>query len=154
MKLGVFGSRTISDNRVKMEIAEYIQQNNGYDTIVTAQEPKGVCQLAQIYAKENSMILELHFLNIKSYAKGAFEHRSDNVIKSSDFMLFIHDGESKGTKNELERAKKFKKAYKYVQIDQTTELENSETSDVLSKKEREAIDLAEGLIDMGFSLDI
>jgi uncharacterized phage-like protein YoqJ len=119
-----------------MEIAEYLRQNKHYDTIVTTQEPKGVCQLAQIFAKENSMILELHFLNIKKYAKGAFEHRSDNVIKSSDFLLLIHDGESKGTQNELERVKKFKKPYKYVMLDKTDELQNTEKSDILNKEKK------------------
>ncbi len=134
MKLGVFGSRTISDSRVKMEIAEFFQSHPDYDTIVTTQEPKGVCQLAQIYAKENSLVLELHFLNIKKYARGAFEHRSDNVIKSADHILLIHDGESKGTLNELERTKNFKKPYRYITLEKTTEYEISEHSDILHNK--------------------
>jgi hypothetical protein len=143
MKLGVFGSRTISDSRVKMEIAEFLNKNRGFDTIVTTQEPKGVCQLAQIYAKENYMILELHFLNIKKYAKGAFEHRSDNVIKSADFILLIHDGESAGTLNELARVKKFKKSYQYITLEKTTEYEISERSDILrmDKRENEQTDI-------------
>ena len=32
-------------------------------------------------------------------------------------MLFIHDGESKGTKNELAIAKKMNKPYEYIKID-------------------------------------
>ena len=78
MKLAVFGSRTISDSRVKMEIAEFIQNNKDYDTIVTTQEPKGVCTIAQIYAKENAMKLELHFLNFRN-GRGAFNCRSKEV---------------------------------------------------------------------------
>jgi len=117
-----------------MEIAEFLMKNPEYDTIVTTQEPKGVCELAQIYAKENSMVLELHFLNIKKYARGAFEHRSDNVIKNSDFILLIHDGESKGTGNELERTKKFNKPYEYITLSKTTQLEVSENTDILDRK--------------------
>jgi hypothetical protein len=131
VKLAVFGSRTIRDNRAEIEITDFINNNPGYDTIVTTQEPKGVCSVAQAYAKKNSMILELHFLNISKYARGAFEHRSDNVIKASDFVLLIHDGESKGTSNELERAKKFGKPYKYVVLDKTTELEQDVPLDIL-----------------------
>jgi len=125
-----------------MEIAEFLLKNPEYDTIVTTQEPKGVCELAQIYAKENSMILELHFLNVKKYARGAFEHRSDNVIKSADFILLIHDGESKGTGNELERTKKFKKPYEYITLPKTTELEVSENTDILERKKPKNKDFA------------
>jgi hypothetical protein len=135
MKLAVFGSRTIKDNRVKIEIADFINEHPDFNILVTTQEPKGVCALAQIYAKENAIPLELHFLNIKRYARGAFEHRSDEVIKSSDFVLLIHDGESQGTQNELARVKKFSKPYKYVKLDKTTELEREENSDILRENQ-------------------
>jgi hypothetical protein len=135
MKLAVFGSRSIKDNRVKIEIADFLNENPDFDMLVTTQEPKGTCALAQIYAKENAIPLELHFLNIKRYARGAFEHRSDEVIKSSDFVLLIHDGESQGTQNELMRVKKFNKPYKYVKLDKTTELEREENSDILRENQ-------------------
>jgi hypothetical protein len=135
MKLAVFGSRTIKDNRVKIEIADFLNEHPNFDMLITTQEPKGVCALAQIYAKENAIPLELHFLNIKKYARGAFEHRSDEVIKQADFILLIHDGESQGTKNELTRVKKFNKPYKYVKLDKSTELEREENSDILRENQ-------------------
>jgi hypothetical protein len=135
MKLAVFGSRSIKDNRVKIEITDFLNAHPDFDILVTTQEPKGVCALTQIYAKENAIPLELHFLNIKKYARGAFEHRSDEVIKSSDFILLIHDGESQGTKNELARVKKFAKPYKYIKLDKTTELEREENSDILRENQ-------------------
>ena len=136
MKLGVFGSRSINDNRVKIELASFLNEHADYDTIITTEEPKGVCELAQIYAKENAIPLELHFLNIKKYARGAFEHRSDEVIKAADFILLIHDGESQGTKNELARVKKFAKPYKYIKLDKTSELEREERKDILKKPKK------------------
>ncbi|MDR1218260.1 MAG: hypothetical protein LBK73_01470 [Treponema sp.] len=120
---------------MKIEIADFLNGRPGFDMLVTTQEPKGVCALAQVYAKENAIPLELHFLNIKKYARGAFEHRSDEVIKSADFILLIHDGESQGTKNELERVKKFNKPYKYVKLDKSTELEREENSDILRENQ-------------------
>jgi hypothetical protein len=105
MKLAVFGSRSITDNRVKIEIADFLNGHPDFDVLVTTQEPKGVCALAQVYAKENAIPLELHFLNIKRYARGAFEHRSDEVIKSAEFI--------------------------YVKLDKSTELEREENSDIL-----------------------
>lgn len=118
MKLGIFGSRTLKDNRVKALIYEELQQT-GADTIVTTQEPLGVCTVAQQVAKESGLTLELHFLNFAKYSRGAFEHRSDDVIKSADKILLIHDGVSKGTSNELERVKHFKKPYRYAIIERT-----------------------------------
>jgi hypothetical protein len=136
MKLAVFGSRSIADNRVKIEIADFFNRHPDFNMLITTQEPKGVCALAQVYAKENAIPLELHFLNIKRYARGAFEHRSDEVIESADFILLIHDGESRGTKNELARVKKFNKPYKYIHLEKTTELERGENSDILKENQR------------------
>lgn len=45
MKLAVFGSRTLKDDRVKMLIYDEIERT-GADTIVTTQEPLGVCTVA------------------------------------------------------------------------------------------------------------
>ena len=117
MKLAVFGSRTLKDDRVKMLIYDEIERT-GADTIVTTQEPLGVCTVAQQVAKERCLVLELHFLNFK-YRTGAYEHRSDAVIKAADTVLLIHDGESHGTRNELERTKKFGKPFRYEVLEPT-----------------------------------
>lgn len=117
MKLAVFGSRTLKDDRVKMLIYDEIEKT-GADTIVTTQEPLGVCTVAQQVAKESCLVLELHFLNFK-YRTGAYEHRSDDVIKAADSVLLIHDGESHGTRNELERTKKFGKPFRYEVLEPT-----------------------------------
>ena len=118
MKLGIFGSRTLKDSRVKMIIIDEIEKT-GADTIVTTQEPLGVCTIAQQIAKEKALVLELHFLNFDKYKGGAFEHRSDDVIKSADKILLIHDGQSKGTSNELKRTEHFKKPYRYEVLEPT-----------------------------------
>ena len=112
-KMAIFGSRSLFDARVGVVINEVLNEYKGIETIVTTQEPKGVCECAQSVAKQNNMILELHFLNFR-YARGAFERRSKNVINASDYVLIIQDGISAGTRNELEYTKKSKKPYKYV----------------------------------------
>ena len=112
-KVAIFGSRSIMDVRAKVVINEILSEYPTITAIVTTQEPRGVCEIAQAVAKEKSLILELHFLDFK-YVKGAFEHRSYDVIKSADFVLLIHDGVSKGTKNELGYTLKSKKPYRYI----------------------------------------
>jgi len=121
MKLGVFGSRSIQDQRVYEILDSFLNMRPSFTTFVTAAEPQGVCTLAQSYARLRGLVLELHFLNTQKYARGAYEHRSDDIILSSDYILLIHDGYSQGTQNELERTQKFKRRFECKVISPTSE---------------------------------
>jgi hypothetical protein len=132
-KLAVFGSRSLTDARVSALIGEYYSKLSP-SIIVTSEEPAGVCKLAQNFAKKMSLGLELHFLN-PEYGRGAFEHRSDDIINSSDVVLLIHDGKSKGTANELARVKKFKKEFYYEILGQINVNTEDDTEDVSISKE-------------------
>jgi len=103
-KLSVHGSRSLKDERVKIILLEEINKHAITD-IVTHAEPDGVCCVARDLCKEKSIPLKLHFLNFR-FLRGAFEHRSKDVLKDADRAVFIHDGESKGTSNEMKLAKK------------------------------------------------
>lgn len=102
--LSIHGSRGLTDERVKIIILEEIEKHNP-TTIVTHAEPGGVCEVARDLCREKAIPLKLHFLNFK-YLRGAFEHRSKDVLRDSDYSVFIHDGKSKGCSNELKLAKK------------------------------------------------
>ena len=104
VKMSVHGSRSLGDERVRIIILEEIEKNK-VDLIVTHGEPGGVCEMARQICKEKAIPLLLHFLNFK-YLRGAFERRSKAVLEDSDVGLFIHDGESRGTQNEMILAKK------------------------------------------------
>lgn len=114
-RLGVFGSRSLKDKRV-LEIIHKHALELDARMIVTAAEPAGVCQLAQVYAREQKLPLQIHFLQADKYARGMWEHRSDHVIENSDIVLLVHDGESRGTHNEMLRVIKFEKPYIYERI--------------------------------------
>ena len=118
MRLGVFGSRTLKDDRVRMLLYEAIEELKA-DTIVTTQEPLGVCTVAQQVAKDVALVLELHFLNFRKYGQGAYHERSLEVIRASDYILLIHDGQSAGTRNELEYTKREKRPYRYTVLEKT-----------------------------------
>lgn len=106
IRLGFHGSRTLSDERVRIIILEEIEKHSP-TVIVTHAEPEGVCGMVRKIAKEKAIPLKVHFLNFK-FLRGAFEHRSKAVLADSDHSVFIHDGKSKGTSNELKLAKKMK----------------------------------------------
>ena len=109
MKLGIFGSRTLTDARVKAALLEACEKFKP-DMIVTAQEPRGVCEVGQQVAKELGLPLELHFLNFR-FLRGAFHHRSTAIIKAADHLIILHDGASKGTANEIVLTKKLGKPF-------------------------------------------
>ena len=103
-KLSIHGSRSLSDERVKIIILEEIKKHQA-TTLVTYAEPGGGCEIARSICKEVALPLKLHFLNFR-YLRGAFERRSKDAIADSDHCIFIHDGTSKGTLNEMKLAKK------------------------------------------------
>ncbi len=113
--LSIHGSRTLTDERVKIIILEEIEKHNP-TTIVTHAEPGGVCEVARDLCREKAIPLKLHFLNFK-FLRGAFEHRSLDVLKDSDHSVFIHDGKSKGCSNELKLAKKMNIPYSHHELD-------------------------------------
>ncbi len=113
-KLSVHGSRTLTDERVRILILEEIAKLQA-DEIVTHGEPEGVCGVARALCKEKAIPLKLHFLNFK-FLRGAFEHRSKSVLHDAEFALFIHDGKSKGTSNEIILAQKMKIPHTVHQI--------------------------------------
>jgi hypothetical protein len=115
-KLSVHGSRGLKDERVKIILLEEIRAH-GITEIVTHAEPDGVCNVARTLCREMAIPLKLHFLNFK-YLRGAFEHRSKDVLRDADRAIFIHDGKSKGTANELKLAEKMKIPYTYHKLEQ------------------------------------
>ena len=110
-KIGIFGSRSLRDERVKTIILEKIKELNA-TKILTCQEPQGVSEVAQRVCKDYGYPLQLHFLNMQ-YLRGAFEQRSKEIIAESDYFIIIHDGESKGTANEKKLVEKSKKPFHY-----------------------------------------
>lgn len=115
--LAIHGSRTLKDERVKIIILEEIEKHKP-TTIVTHAEPDGVCRVARELCKEEAIPLKLHFLNFR-YLRGAFEHRSIDVIEDGDHSVFIHDGVSKGVSNELKLAKKMNAPYSFHTLEPT-----------------------------------
>jgi len=115
--IGVFGSRSLKDERCKIILLEAIEKWKP-DYISTCQEPQGVSEVAQRVAKDMGIPLILHFLNFR-YLRGAFEHRAKEIIRESTHFVIIHDGISKGTANEYKMVKKIGKPYIYEMLENT-----------------------------------
>ena len=107
----------LKDERVRIILLEEIEKHNPTE-IVTHAEPEGVCGMARELCKEKAIPLKLHFLNFR-YLRGAFEHRSKDVLNDSDHSVFIHDGKSKGCYNELKLAEKMGKPHTLHKLEAT-----------------------------------
>jgi len=116
-KVGVFGSRSLKDERIKTILIEKLHELKA-TKILTCQEPQGVSEVAQRISKDYGYPLQLHFLNMQ-YLRGAFEQRSKEIVSEADYFIIIHDGKSKGTANEKKLVEKSGKPFHYEIVEPT-----------------------------------
>ena len=120
----VLGSRTLDDGRIEEALATFVEQNN-FKIIVTALDPKGVCDRVNRYAKKCQNGITLIQIGLdNSMAGGMHEHRSIKALELADHMLAFWDGKSKGTKNEIEMAEKLGVPTTVVKLDNEFDLTN------------------------------
>ncbi len=113
--LSFSGSRTLDYDKVRTIIDKEIKKHNP-SIVITHGEPAGVCQLVQEECKKLGIPLLLFFLE-KKYGKGCYYWRTIKLMELSNHAIFIHDGKSIGTMNELEVAKKKKIPYTYYKVE-------------------------------------
>lgn len=119
LKLAFQGSRSLKKKKEEiLKIIELEIKKHDPKLVITSGEPDGVCRITQYYCRLNGITLKLYHLNCRKHAKGAFYNRSKAIIEDADYIIFIHDGKSKGTRNELNLARKFGKLYKYYIINE------------------------------------
>ena len=75
-----------------------------------------MCEEARQISKQLCIPLKVHFIDNDKYAAGKYEHRSKAILKETDFCIFIHDGKSKGTSNEIKMCEKLGVEYKYHKL--------------------------------------
>jgi len=118
----VFGSRTLSDERVNKIISDYVEANN-IKHIITSYEPDGVCKVArELYLHKMTGITIILMSKDSKRAAGMYEDRSRRAIMAADKILFIWDGSSKGTLGEMRLAKKMNRKYEMAVLEK---LENA-----------------------------
>ena len=114
--LCVFGSRTLTGKKV-LEVIERCQERVQADRIVTALDPRGVCEMARLFVKQSRLGLLLLAVGLNAkISRGMHDDRSRRALAMSDRVLFIWDGSSKGTKHEIHLAAKMKLPYEVVRM--------------------------------------
>jgi len=123
-RLSFHGSRTLSLKQCKPVVLASFERHLP-ETVVTHGEPEGPCRFAQQLARENGIALKLHHLQ-HWRQKGQFYWRSRSVLEDSEHAIFLHDGISQGTANELQMAKQMGVAYTYFCLDEKGVLRESQ----------------------------
>lgn len=123
-KLLVCGSRTIRDTTyikgptqwAKNQIDAYWYYNLAcYDELIMIEgAAKGIDTIAKEYAQENDWKVEEYPAEWDKYGKSAGYIRNELMVKAADEVLILWDGESKGTKHDIDLCEKYNKPYKVL----------------------------------------
>ena len=117
-KLVVAGCRDFHDYSVaSSEIHKHIQTLDAeYSVIIVSGCAEGADKLGERYAAEHNLPIERFPAEWDTYGKYAGPRRNAQMARVADAVLVFWDGESKGTKNMIENAKKANKPYTVIII--------------------------------------
>jgi len=103
--LAVVGSRNFNNYELLKTILDKIQETVGFDKIVSG-GAKGADKLAERYAEERNIDIDVIYPMWDKYGKSAGFIRNKQIWDKCDFGVAFWDGKSKGTKHSFEIAKK------------------------------------------------
>jgi len=113
MKLAVIGSRNFHDAALLQEILlPYLPDT----TLVISGGAKGVDTLAENWARENGIEVQIFPADWARYGRGAGRVRNHDIIQSCDQCIAFWDGNSKGTKHSIDLCKKYRKHLRVVEV--------------------------------------
>ena len=113
MKLAIVGSRTFNDYSLLLEAIENTISNETIDLIISG-GAEGADKLAEKYAKENNIPLQIFKPDWKKYGKAAGPIRNELIIQNADLVIAFWDGESKGIQSSINLARKHNKECKII----------------------------------------
>lgn len=97
-KVAVVGSRGIT----RADLSKYVPEDA---TVILSGGARGVDQLAEEYAKERGLGLEVLLPNYELFGKTAPLIRDRQIVDKADLVVAIWDGSSSGTRYTIEYAK-------------------------------------------------
>ena len=107
--LAVVGSKSFMD----YELLSQKLQTISFKTIISG-GARGADTLAERYAEEHQIPIEVIKPQWKQLGKMAGYIRNEEIISTCDFCIAFWDGESKGTKHDIELCKMTSKPYQIV----------------------------------------
>ena len=111
MKLAIVGGRDFQDYELMKQILEAYR--NEVELVVSG-GAKGTDALAERWAEENNIPTKVFYPDWKKYGRAAGPIRNKEIVSNAEFVIAFWNGTSRGTKNDVELAKKMKKELKIV----------------------------------------
>lgn len=100
-KIAVIGSRDFTDFSLLKDVLDA----HGPMQLVSG-GAKGADALAELYAKQNGLEVQLFKPDWKMFGRGAGVIRNRQIVESSDYVIAFWDGKSRGTKSSIDYARK------------------------------------------------
>jgi len=114
MKIGIIGSRLFNDYDKFLDILRLFSISCS-DEIISG-GARGADSLAERYAEYYGIPIKVFKADWNKYGKRAGFLRNTDIVKESDMIIAFWDGQSRGTKDSLDKAKLFKKSTFIVYI--------------------------------------
>ena len=115
MKIAIVGSRSFNNYELLEKEAKKILLDDNNSEVISG-GAKGADSLAKRFAIENNLKIIEFLPDWEKHGKSAGPIRNKQIVESSDFVLAFWDGESRGTKNSIDNAKRLNKQLKVVMI--------------------------------------
>ena len=108
LKLAVVGSREFNDYTLLTLFLDAYKAKTP-ELILVSGGAVGADELAERYAKENNLQMIVFKPDWKKYGKTAGFLRNLTIVEEADEVIAFWDGESRGTLDSINKAKKIKK---------------------------------------------
>lgn len=106
MKTIIAGSRSIIDYIIVREFVNRVHDNQPISLVISG-TAAGVDRLGEKWALENSIPVKHIPAEWHKYGKAAGHIRNEQMAKLADACIVIWDGESRGSQNMINNAKKY-----------------------------------------------
>ena len=111
MKLAIVGSRSLDNYETVKNAVDSLSTEV---TEVVSGGAKGVDSFAERYASEHDIPTVIYKPEWAKYGKRAGYIRNKDIVERADFVLAVWDGESRGTLDSINHARKLGKPVKIV----------------------------------------
>lgn len=122
MNIAIVGGRDFSDyTLLKESLLAYISIYSGIPDNIVSGGAKGADTLAAQFAAEMDIPLLVFKPDYQKYGRGATLVRNTQIIENADVVFAFWDGQSKGTKDSITKAKKLQKELYIISYGKKTE---------------------------------
>ena len=121
MKVIIAGSRNFDDYKILKEFCDKVLANQTHIEIVSG-TAEGADLLGEKYASEKGYTVKRFPADWEKHGKSAGPIRNEEMAKYADGLIAFWNGKSKGTKNMINLAKKYKLKIRIKHIEEIFEI--------------------------------